>query len=107
MAGPTTKNDIETLRSEVARLAKIINAQSAQAYSDIRDRVSNAADAATPAARRAANVAKAEGSAITQTAREHPTAAGSALLVAAAVGFVVGYVLGATSHTEPSRHRYR
>ncbi len=107
MAGPTTKNDIETLRSEVARLAKIINAQSAQAYSDIRDRVSNAADAATPAAQRAANVAKAEGSAIAQTAREHPTAAGSILLVAAAVGFVVGYVLGATSQPEPSRHRYR
>lgn len=106
MADPTTKHDIESLRAEVARLSKIVSAQSARAYSDIRDRASNAVDAATPGARRAADVAKAEGSAIAQTAREHPTATGSVLLVAAALGFVVGYVLGAASQPDPPRRRY-
>ena len=106
MAGPTTKNDIETLRSEIARLSKIISAQSARANGDVRDRAANAVDAATPAARKAADVAKAEGSAIAQTARAHPTATGSVLLVAAALGFVVGYVLGAASRPELPRRRY-
>ena len=106
MAEPTTKNDIEALRAEVARLSKMISAQSAQVYSDIRDRAANAVDAATPAARRAADVAKAEGSVIAQTAREHPAATGSVLVVAVAIGFMVGYVLGATSQPETTRHRY-
>ncbi|MCV9960416.1 hypothetical protein OIU34_00765 [Pararhizobium sp. BT-229] len=106
MADSTTKNDIEALRSEVARLSKIVSAQSARAYNDIRDRAANVVGAATPAARKAADVAKAEGSAIAQTAREHPTAAGSVLLVAAALGFAIGFVLGTALQPEPPRRRY-
>ncbi|MBP1860403.1 hypothetical protein [Rhizobium herbae] len=106
MAESTTNNDIESLRTEVARLTKIVSAQGQQAYSDIRQRAANVVDAAAPTARKAANVAKAEGSAIAQTARDHPTAAGSVLLLAAAIGMAVGYVLGASSQPEPPRRRY-
>lgn len=107
MAEPTTtENDINFLRTEVARLSKIIGAQSAQAYSDVRDRAANVVDAAAPAARKAANIAKAEGNAIAQTAREHPAAAGSVVFVAAAIGLLVGYAIGSASQPEPPRRRY-
>lgn len=106
MAEPTTNRDIESLRAEAARLTKIVSAQGAQAYSDVRSRAADVIDAATPTARKAADVAKAEGSAIVQTAREHPTAAGSVLLMAAAIGLAVGYLLGAASQPEPPRRRY-
>ncbi len=106
MAESTTNRDMESLRAEVARLTKIVSAQGAQAYSDVRNRAADAVDAATPAARKAADVAKAEGRAIAETAREHPTATGSVLLVAAAIGLAVGYVLGAASQPEPSRRRH-
>ncbi|MDQ0318333.1 ElaB/YqjD/DUF883 family membrane-anchored ribosome-binding protein [Pararhizobium capsulatum DSM 1112] len=98
--------DLDALREEVARLSKIVSAQSAEAYSDLRDRASSVADAAAPVARKAAAVAKAEGSAIAQTAREHPAAAGSVVFVAAAAGMVIGYILGAASQPEPPRRRY-
>jgi hypothetical protein len=104
----TTNSDIESLRAEVARLSKIVSAQSAQAYSDVRDRASSVIDAAAPAARKAANVARAEGSAIAQTAREHPAAAGSALTLALLVGGAIGFLLGSVSRQtpEPPRRRY-
>lgn len=107
MAQPTsTENDLSALRAEVARLSKIVGAQSAQAYSDVRDRAASVVDAAAPAARKAADVASAEGTAIAQTAREHPAAAGGVVFVAAAIGMLVGYALGSTSQPEPPRRRY-
>lgn len=107
MAEPTN-SDLESLRAEVARLSKIVSAQSAQAYSDVRERASSVMEAATPIARKAANVARSEGSAIAQTAREHPAAAGSALTVALLVGGAIGFLLGAASRQEPDpvRRRY-
>ncbi|WP_426230830.1 hypothetical protein [Pararhizobium sp. DWP3-4] len=104
----TTNNDIESLRAEVARLSKIVSAQSAQAYSDVRDRASSVLDAAAPVARKAVSAARTEGSAIAQTAREHPAAAGSALTFALLVGGAIGFLLGAASkqEPEPSRRRY-
>lgn len=107
MAEPTN-SDLESLRAEVARLSKIVSAQSAQAYSDVRERASSVMEAATPIARKAANVARSEGSAIAQTAREHPAAAGSALTVALLVGGAIGFLLGAASRQEPEpvRRRY-
>ena len=56
MAEPTN-SDLESLRAEVARLSKIVSAQSARAYSDVRERASSVMEAATPIARKAANVA--------------------------------------------------
>ncbi|KQT01793.1 MULTISPECIES: hypothetical protein [unclassified Rhizobium] len=106
MADATTSKDIESLRAEVSRLTKIVTAQGAQAFSDVRHSAANVVDAATPAARRAAEVAKAEGSAIAQSAREHPAATGSVLLLATAIGVGIGYLLGAASQPEPPRRRY-
>ncbi|WP_455269452.1 hypothetical protein [Rhizobium herbae] len=103
----TTNRDIEALGAEVARLTKIVSAQSAQAYSDVRDRASSVLDAAAPVARKAASVARTEGSAIAQTAREHPAAAGSALTVALLIGGTIGFLLGAASRQEPEPPRRR
>ena len=107
MMAETTNTDLESLRAEVARLSKIVSAQSAQAYSDVRDRASNVMDAAAPLAKKAASVARSEGNAIAQTAREHPAAAGSALTLAILLGGAIGFLLGAASREpEPVRRRY-
>lgn len=103
----TTNSEIESLRAEVARLSKIVSAQGAQAYSDVRDRASGVIDAAAPVARKAASVARAEGSAIAQTARDHPAAAGSALTLALLVGGAIGFLLGAAARQEPEPPRRR
>lgn len=101
-----TNTDIDALRAEVARLTKIVNAQGTAAYNDVRARADRVVEAATPVARKAVETARAEGNAIAQTAREHPTATGSVLLLTATLGLVVGYVLGAASQPEPPRRRY-
>lgn len=106
MAETTTSKDIESLRAEVSRLTKIVTAQGAQAFSDVRHSAANVVDAAAPTARKAAEVAKAEGAAIVQSAREHPAAASGALLLATAIGIGIGYILGAASQPEPTRRRY-
>ncbi|MCW0001216.1 hypothetical protein OE766_23630 [Pararhizobium sp. YC-54] len=106
MAEPTNR-DLESLRAEVARLSKIVSAQSAHAYSDVRDRASGVIGAAAPVARKAASLARSEGSAIAQSAREHPAAAGSALTLALLIGGVLGFLLGAASRQEPEPPRRR
>jgi len=107
MMAETTNTDLESLRAEVARLSKIVGAQSAQAYSDVRDRASSVLDVAAPVARKAASAARTEGSAIAQTARDHPAAAGSALTLALLVGGAIGFLLGAASRQEPEPPRRR
>jgi ElaB/YqjD/DUF883 family membrane-anchored ribosome-binding protein len=102
----TNENEITSLRAEVARLTKIVSSQGAQAYSDVRGRAAQAVDAVGPAARKTVDAAKAEGGALAQTAREHPAAAGSVMVLAAALGMLVGYALGASSQPEPPRRRY-
>ncbi|URK86579.1 hypothetical protein LP421_19510 [Rhizobium sp. RCAM05350] len=107
MMAETTNRDIEALQGRSGTPYKIVSAQSAQAYSDVRDRASNVLDAAAPVARKAASVARTEGSAIAQTAREHPAAAGSALTVALLIGGAIGFLLGAASRQEPEPPRRR
>lgn len=103
----TMKQDINALREEVARLTKIVSAQSAKAYTDVRERASDAYDAAAPQAKKAVAQVRAEGRAIAGVAREHPAAAGSVVFLAAAAGMVVGYLLGSQSQPEQSRYWWR
>lgn len=106
MANPNREPELDRLRAEVVRLTKIVSEKSAQAYGDVRDRAAGAVEAATPAARRAAAVAKTEGCAVAQTAREHPAALGSIVFMAMIGGLVIGYLLGTTSLREPPPRRY-
>ncbi len=99
--------DIKALREEVARLTKIVSAQGAKAYTDVRDKASDAYDAAAPQAKKAVAQVRAEGSAIAGVAREHPAAAGSVVFLAAAAGMLIGYILGSQSQPEPSRYWWR
>ncbi|MDO9415992.1 hypothetical protein [Pararhizobium sp.] len=102
----TINSDITALRAEVARLSKIISAQSAQAYSDVRDRAGDAYEVAVPQAKKAVAQVKAEGTAIAEVAREHPAAAGSVVIFAAAIGVGLGYLLGLSAQPEPVSRRY-
>ncbi|OLP53372.1 hypothetical protein BJF92_01010 [Rhizobium rhizosphaerae] len=100
--GINPEQDINALRDEVARLSKIVSAQGAKAYSDTRAKAEEALEAAAPAARNAVRQVKAEGQAIAEVAREHPAATGSVLALTAALGLLVGYVIGAASQPQPS-----
>lgn len=98
--------EIDELRAEVSRLTKIVSAQGTQAYSDVKSRAADALSEVKPQARQAIKAAKAEGTAIADVAREHPTAAGTVVTLAALLGVAIGYALGASSQPEPPRRRY-
>lgn len=101
LMAPSADSEITALREEVSRLSKIISAQSARAYSDTRDRANEAYEAALPHARRALEQVKAEGSAVAEATREHPVGIGGVVILATALGMVVGYALGAATQSEP------
>lgn len=98
---PSADTEITALREEVSRLSKIISAQSARAYSDTRERAAEAYDAARPYARKAVEQVKAEGEAIAEVTREHPVGIGGVVILATALGMIVGYALGAATQPEP------
>ena len=106
MADPMNA-DLATLRDEVARLAKIVASQGAKTYGDVRARAGDAYNAAVPQAKRTAAQVKAEGTALADTARQHPAAAGSAIFLAAALGMMIGYALGARAHPQPRYYWWR
>lgn len=99
----SVSNDIAALQQEVSRLQKMISAQGAEAYYEVRDRAGKAYDDALPRAKNAVAQIRAEGAAVAGTAREHPAATTTALLVAGAIGFLAGYMLSGTSRPEPHR----
>ena len=77
--------DIAALQQEVSRLQKLISAQSAEAYYELRDRAGKAYDDAAPRAKRAVAQIKAESSAVADAAREHPTATTTAFALVGAM----------------------
>lgn len=102
----SVSKDIAALQQEVSRMQKMISAQGAEAYYEVRDRAGKAYDDALPRAKNAVAQIRAEGAAVAGTAREHPAATTTALLVAGAIGFLAGYMLSGTSQPEP-RHWWR
>jgi ElaB/YqjD/DUF883 family membrane-anchored ribosome-binding protein len=97
----SVSKDIAALQQEVARLQKMITAQGTEAYYEVRDRAAKALDSAAPRARSAVAQLKAESAAVADTAREHPAAATTALLLAGAIGFLAGYLLSGNSEPQP------
>jgi ElaB/YqjD/DUF883 family membrane-anchored ribosome-binding protein len=101
----SVSKDIAALQQEVSRLQKMISAQGAEAYYEVRDRAGKAYDDIAPRAKTTVAQIKAEGAAAAGAAREHPTAATTALMVAGAIGFLAGYLL--SSHQAPPRQWWR
>ncbi|KQS65300.1 hypothetical protein ASG39_08610 [Rhizobium sp. Leaf371] len=97
----SSNEDVRALRDEVARLTKIVSSQGARAYSDTRDKAAEAYEAAAPYAKKAVSQVKAEGRAVADVAREHPTGIASVVVLATAIGVAVGYILGSSSEPEP------
>jgi hypothetical protein len=93
--------DVSALREEVARLSKIVSSQGARALNDTRDKATEAYEAAAPYARKAVSQARAEGRAVADVAREHPTGIAGIVILATAIGVAFGYVLGSSSEPEP------
>jgi ElaB/YqjD/DUF883 family membrane-anchored ribosome-binding protein len=93
--------DIAALQQEVARLQKMISAQSAEAYYEVRDRAGKAYDEAMPRAKNAVAQIRAEGVAVADAAREHPAATTTALALVGAMGFLAGYLLSGSAQPQP------
>jgi ElaB/YqjD/DUF883 family membrane-anchored ribosome-binding protein len=97
--------DISALQQEVARLQKMISAQGAEAYYEVRDRAGKAYEDMAPRAKTAVAQIKAEGVAAADAAREHPAATTTALALAGALGFLAGYLLSSTQ-AAPQRQQW-
>ncbi|MBB2675354.1 hypothetical protein N2597_16260 [Rhizobium sophoriradicis] len=102
----SVSKDIAALQQEVSRLQKMISAQSAEAYYEVRGRAGKAYDEALPRAKNAVAQIRAEGAAAAGAAREHPAATTTALLLAGAVGFLFGYLLSGSPQPQ-HRHWWR
>ena len=101
----SVSKDIAALQQEVSRLQKMISAQGAEAYYEVRDRAGKAYEDALPRAKSAVAQIRAEGVAAAGAAREHPAATTTALALAGAIGFLAGYLLAGSQ--EPPRHWLR
>ncbi|QFY61159.1 hypothetical protein FZ934_12565 [Rhizobium grahamii] len=101
----SVSKDIAALQQEVSRLQKMISAQGAEAYYEVRDRAGKAYDEISPRAKTAVAQIKAEGVAAAGAAREHAAATTTALTLAGALGFLAGYLL--SSHQAPPRQWWR
>ncbi|UWM74555.1 hypothetical protein N1937_17905 [Rhizobium sp. WSM4643] len=97
----SVSKDIAALQQEVSRLQKMISAQGAEAYYEVRGR-----DETLPRAKNAVAQIKAEGVAAADAAREHPTATTTALVLAGAIGFLAGYLFSGSPQPQP-RHWWR
>ncbi|NLS05642.1 hypothetical protein HGP14_20045 [Rhizobium sp. P32RR-XVIII] len=95
----SVSKDIAALQREVSRLQKMISAQGAEAYYEVRDRAAKAYEDTLPRAKNAVAQIRAEGMAAAGAAREHPTATTTALVFAAALGFLAGYMM--SNHRQP------
>jgi ElaB/YqjD/DUF883 family membrane-anchored ribosome-binding protein len=98
--------DIAALQQEVSRLQKMISAQGAEAYYEVRDRAGKAIDESIPRAKNAVAQIRAEGVAAAGAAREHVAATTTALVLVGALGFLAGYLLSGHQQSQP-QHWWR
>ncbi|MDX3924474.1 MAG: hypothetical protein QHC90_01530 [Shinella sp.] len=61
---------------------------------------------ATAKARQAAEYVKDEARAVATSIQDHPTTAGTGLLLFGAVAFLLGYAIGSSSPATRGRHQY-
>ncbi|ACE92587.1 hypothetical protein AMC78_CH03669 [Rhizobium phaseoli] len=102
----SVSKDIAALQQEVSRLQKMISAQGAEAYYEVRGRAGKVYDEALPRAKNAVAQIRAEGAAAAGAAREHPAATTTALVLAGAIGFLAGYLLAGSPQPQ-HRHWWR
>ncbi|TDW14798.1 hypothetical protein EV128_1431 [Rhizobium azibense] len=102
----SVSKDIAALQQEVSRLQKMISAQGAEAYYEVRDRAGKAIDESIPRAKNAVAQIRAEGAAAAGAAREHAAATTTALVLVGALGFLAGYLLSGHQQTQP-QHWWR
>ncbi|APO76032.1 hypothetical protein AM571_CH03238 [Rhizobium etli 8C-3] len=100
----SVSKDIAALQQEVSRLQKMISAQGAEAYYEVRDRAGKAIDQSLPRAKNAVAQIRAESVAAAGAAREHVAATTTALALAGALGFLAGYLL--SGHHQAQAHHW-
>jgi hypothetical protein len=91
------EDQIDHLRSQLSGIQRTLRDHGLGA-DDLRDEAGSIAGGAAKNARRAAHYAQDEVKAVTRVARKNPAGAGTALTLAAAVGFGIGYAVCQMQH---------
>ena len=101
-----TQSEIAQLRNEISRLQKELTEQGSEVYDDVRERTNRAAQSIRPAMKSARRYLRAEGNALSDSARNHPAALSGVVVLAGLAGIAVGYLLGAAEDHHPRRRRW-
>jgi hypothetical protein len=75
-------NEIQGLRSEIARLSSLLSEKTGEAYGRVADRATSAA-----------NYVSSEAHSVAGTIKEHPAATTTLFTLIGAVGFAIGYAV--------------
>ncbi|SOC41178.1 hypothetical protein SAMN05892877_108136 [Rhizobium subbaraonis] len=106
MAELDAQTQLASLREEIDRLRKEMSAQASEVVDEARDRAGRAGKSMRAAARHGAGYVRSEGAAVADTAREHPAAVSTLVLVAGLAGVAVGYLLALASEHPSRSSRY-
>ncbi|WP_425647595.1 hypothetical protein [Agrobacterium leguminum] len=94
----TIENQIAELRSQIASLSKSVSARAEGVSED----ASEFLDEARGRVRKAAHNVRAQGQNVVEAVKENPGTATSLLTIVGALGFVIGYAVGASTQQNSS-----
>ena len=93
-------NELRSLQAQVMHFKDLLSEEGEKVAGDARGRAATLLNGADRKVQDAASYAKDEAVSFGSVAREHPTAASTALIAAGVVGGLIGYLLA--NNTQPS-----
>lgn len=106
MADNSLQTQLRELQAQVAALTESLAEQGDAAASRVRKRTSAAMRDASRTAEEVVDYARSEAESVAGIVREHPAATSTALLTAALVGGLLGYLIGASQAPHQSHRRW-
>lgn len=100
------QEEMRALQEQIATLKDSLTSQGYSVADQVRDTASSAFSGAARKVDGATRYARNEAASVAGIVREHPTATSTALLGAALVGGLLGYLLGSQTAEEPRRRWY-
>lgn len=98
--------ELRSLEAQVLQFKNMLGEEGRNVTGDLRERGAVALRNASDKARDAALYARDEAGSVAAIAREHPTAASTALLTVGLIGGLVGYLLGQSQAPERDNRWY-
>lgn len=107
MASNDVQSQIAALRDELDGIRQDLAERGSETYRTLRERAGEAAEAARPALRTARRYVRNEGTAVAQTARDHPAGLSALVIAAGLAGIAIGYLIGTLENEPPRRWHWR